>query len=80
MKCVFCGGQMKSKKVSFVYDDAGQYLAVENVPALVCARCGEKTYDPSTTKQLLAYARNRRRPSKTFNMPVFDFDKPADRP
>ncbi|HUT55483.1 MAG TPA: type II toxin-antitoxin system MqsA family antitoxin [bacterium] len=80
MKCVFCGGQTKSQKVTFVDDEQGKYLAVENVPAQVCTRCGEKTYDPETTRLLLDYARNRRHPAKTFNMPVFDFEKPGDRP
>jgi YgiT-type zinc finger domain-containing protein len=66
--------------VSFLYDDQGSYLAVENVPAQVCKSCGEKTYDPETTRRLLAYTRNRRRPPKTFAMPVFDFANPAPSP
>ena len=73
MKCVFCGGEVKSQKVTFLYDEEGKYLVVENVPAEVCLRCGEKTYSPETTRELLNYARNQYRPAKTIPMPVFDF-------
>lgn len=73
MKCVFCGGVVKKRKVAFVYDEEGKYLAVENVPAEVCLRCGEKTYSPETTRELLNYSRNQYPPAKTVAMPVFDF-------
>jgi YgiT-type zinc finger domain-containing protein len=73
MKCLFCGGDLKKEKVAFVYDEEGKYLAVENIPAEVCLKCGEKTYAPETTRELLNYARNHYRPAKTIAMPVFDF-------
>lgn len=44
MKCVFCGGKVGKKVVTFSYEKEGKYLLVENVPAEVCIKCGEKTY------------------------------------
>ena len=79
MKCVFCGGEVKTKSVTFVYDDEGKYLAVENVPAEVCDKCGEKTYAPEIARALLNYARNQYRPTKTVAMPVFDFAEQGKR-
>jgi YgiT-type zinc finger domain-containing protein len=73
MKCVFCGGDLENKKVTFVYDENGNYLAVENVPAEVCTKCGEKIYSPEVAKELLKYSRQNYPPVKTIEMPVFDF-------
>ncbi len=73
MQCVFCGGELEHKKTTFIYDRNGDYLAVENVPAEVCTRCGEKTYSPEVTDELLKYSRKKSKPIKTIQMPVFDF-------
>lgn len=73
-KCVFCGGRLEEKKVSFVYEN-DEYLVVENVPAEVCAKCGERTYSPEVTDELLGYAKHKFKPTKTIKVPVFDFAK-----
>jgi len=75
MKCVFCGGKVENKKVSFVYDDGDKYLLVENVPAEVCTKCGEKIYSPEIANELLKYARKKYPPIKTVEMPVYDFSE-----
>jgi len=36
MKCVFCGGTLKEKLVTFNYEEGDRYLIVEHVPAEVC--------------------------------------------
>ena len=42
MKCVFCGGRVEKKLTTFSYEEDDKYLIVENVPAEVCTKCGEK--------------------------------------
>ncbi|MEI9476507.1 MAG: type II toxin-antitoxin system MqsA family antitoxin [Deltaproteobacteria bacterium] len=73
MKCVFCGGKVEKRTVTFSYEEDEKYLFVENVPAEICTKCGEKTYSPEVTDELLRFARHEFRPVKTIDVPVFDF-------
>ncbi|HIE00044.1 MAG TPA: type II toxin-antitoxin system MqsA family antitoxin [Thiotrichaceae bacterium] len=73
MKCVFCGGKVKSQTVTFVYDSAGDYFFIENVPAEVCVQCGEKTYSPEVTDELIRLAKKELKPAKTIQVPVFEY-------
>lgn len=73
MKCVFCGGKAEKKIVTFCYEEDDKYLFVENVPAEVCTKCGERTYSPEVTDELLRFARAEFKPTKTIKVPVFNF-------
>jgi len=73
MKCVFCGGKVEVREVTFIYDEDSDYFFVENVPAEVCAQCGEKTYSPEVTDALLRLAKGKLAPAKKIEVPVFDY-------
>ena len=73
MLCVFCGGKVEKKRVTFSYEEDSKYLLVENVPAKVCTKCGEKTYSPEVTDELLRFSKNKFQPVKIVEVPVFDF-------
>ena len=73
MKCVFCGGETKPTLVTFSYEEENRYFLVEHVPAEVCERCGEKTYSSEVTDELLKFAKDKFKPVKKFEVPVFDF-------
>ena len=73
MKCVFCKGMLEKKVVTFTYEEGEKYLFVEHVSALVCNKCGERTYSPEVTDKLLKFAKDEFRPVKTIYVPVFDF-------
>ncbi len=75
MKCAFCGNNTEEKDVTFVYEEGDEYLVVEHVPAEVCTKCGEKTYAPEVTDELLKFAKKEFIPVKTINVPVFDFSE-----
>lgn len=77
MKCIFCGGKLEKKIVTFYYEEDGKYLLVENVPAEVCTKCGEKIYSPKVTDELLKFAKDKFKPVKSIKIPVFDFAKKA---
>jgi HTH-type transcriptional regulator/antitoxin MqsA len=72
-KCVFCGGEVEKKEVTFSYEEDDKYLFVEHVPAEVCKKCGEKTYSPEVTDELLKFAKDKSKPVKVLKVPVFDF-------
>ncbi len=73
MKCVFCGCRVEKSIVTFTYEENDRYLLIENVPANVCSKCGERIYSPEVTDQLLKFARNEFKPVKTIEVPVFNF-------
>ena len=73
MKCVFCGGETKRMLVTFSYEEENRYFLVENVPAEVCDRCGEKTYSPNVTDELLKFAKDKFKPVRKREVAVFDF-------
>ncbi len=50
-----------------------KYLFIENVPAEVRMKCGEKTYSPEVTDELLRFERDELKPVKTIKVPVFNF-------
>jgi YgiT-type zinc finger domain-containing protein len=73
MKCVLCGGKVEKRMVTFSYDGEDKHLFVENVPGEVCTACGEKTYSPEVTDELLRFANENPKPKKVIKVPVFDF-------
>lgn len=50
---------------------------LENVPAEICAKCGEKTYSPEVTDKLLEFAKNKFKPERIIKVPVFNFVETA---
>ena len=80
MPCVFCGGKVEEKRVTFTYEEDDKCLLVENVPAEVCTECGEKTYSPEVTDQLLRFAKEEFRPIRKIVVPVFDYAERAQHP
>ena len=73
MKCVFCGGKVLEREFTFTYEEDGKYLIIEHAPAQVCTRCGEKTYSPGVTDEILRFARKEVKPARKIEVPVYDF-------
>lgn len=73
MKCAFCGGETIKAETNFTYEDEGKFLIIEHVPAETCVRCGEKTYSPEVTDELLRLARRATKPTRKIDVPVYDF-------
>ena len=73
MSCVFCGGNVVAQNVTFLYEQDGQVLVIQNVPAEVCTTCGEKTFAPDIADEILKFAKRRFVPIKLIEVPVFDY-------
>ena len=73
MKCVFCGGETLGREVTFTCEEDDKYLIIEHVPAQVCTRCGEKTFSPEVTEEILRFARKEVEPARKIEVPVYDF-------
>lgn len=74
MSCVFCGGKVALQNVTFIYEHSEQLIVIKNVPALVCDACGERTYSPETTEEIMQFARRHFKPIKLVQVPVFDYE------
>jgi YgiT-type zinc finger domain-containing protein len=73
MSCAFCGGRVVSKKVTFVYENGDDFFVIRDVPAEVCVACGERTYAPEITDEIMRFAKRRFKPVKLLKVPVFDY-------
>jgi len=47
MKCMYCGGKMERTRSTYTIDRDGYHLFIKDVPAYVCAKCGEKHFQES---------------------------------
>lgn len=57
MKCVICKlGETRPGKATVTLERAGTTLVIKNVPANICANCGEEYVNAETTQLLLRTA------------------------
>jgi YgiT-type zinc finger domain-containing protein len=75
--CEYCNGELRAKTVTVYYRHKGKLSLIENVPAQVCRRCGERYYDAITVEKMEALARRKSAEEKTVLVPVRDFTKTA---
>jgi YgiT-type zinc finger domain-containing protein len=75
--CEYCDGEVRAKAVTVHYRHKGKLILIENVPARVCRRCGERYYDATTVEKMETIARRKRTAEKTLLVPVRDFTKTA---
>jgi HTH-type transcriptional regulator/antitoxin MqsA len=68
---------MTEKKVTVDLRIDDKLLVVEEVPALVCDRCGEKVFTPEVTRKLQALGKQRKNPPRTLEVPLFKMDEIA---
>ena len=69
----YCSGELRTKTVTVHYRHKGKLVLIENVPARVCRRCGEKYYDAVTIERMEAIARRKKTGEKMVMVPVRDF-------
>jgi HTH-type transcriptional regulator/antitoxin MqsA len=76
-KCHVCGEQMLEKQINQDFWIKGKLLVIEDVPAGVCPRCGERVVRAGVGQQVMALIQNARRLRKTRTMkvPVISFVK-----
>jgi HTH-type transcriptional regulator/antitoxin MqsA len=73
-KCHVCGSTNGQEKlVNEVFEIDGEFVLVENIPAVVCARCGEAVFSRETTERVRKLARERHRSLKSMTLHVFSY-------
>ncbi len=71
-KCSVCNhNNAKSELVSEVFTFGGRRVLVENIPAQVCAHCGEATFSRETTETIRQLVHDAKHPIRTEPLEVF---------
>lgn len=71
--CVFCGGDIKENTVTLIKEYQGKMFIIENVPAGVCAQCGEREYSAVVASKLEMFLKKPKAIKKKVLVPVADF-------
>lgn len=73
-KCHVCGSsEGRQEVVSEMFQVEGEFVLVENIPAVVCARCGEAVFSRETTERVRLMVREKRKPLKWQQVGVFEY-------
>ena len=72
-RCEYCHGEIHAKKVTVYHRHKGQLVVIENVPAGVCRRCGERYYDAATVETMETMAQLKSTAKHTVVVPIRDF-------
>jgi HTH-type transcriptional regulator/antitoxin MqsA len=72
--CHVCGNtEFREETVNEIFQIDGKTVLVENIPACVCARCGEPTYSRETTEKIRRMIHGEAEPVRTVRMEVFAY-------
>ena len=73
-KCDVCGNEsFHARQVDESFHIDGQLVMVEGIPAHVCGRCGDATFDRQTTEAVRGMLHGDSRPTRHMNVDVFAF-------
>ena len=61
------------KKVTYVLEQKGRVVIVENVPARVSEETGERFFAPDIVERLQQVVWEQRKPTRVVETPVFEF-------
>jgi YgiT-type zinc finger domain-containing protein len=61
------------EKVNYTLEMDGKFIVVENVPARLCLETGERFFSPETVERLQQIIWERNKPSRTLEVPVYEF-------
>jgi YgiT-type zinc finger domain-containing protein len=75
-ECEICGAQMQERRIKQDFWLRGELIIVEDVPAGVCPRCGEKIVKADVGRLILKLIKNSERIAKSprISVPAIKFD------
>ena len=72
--CAVCHAkECRNELVTEPFQIDGQYVFVERIPAVVCARCREESFSSGTTEKIRLLVHNQAESTKSIAMPVLEF-------
>ena len=75
IKCSVCKGNLINQKITYTQELEGKVYVVSDVPALVCANCGEQYLSPETVDKIQEVIEKgeQKKLKPTSQVPVFHF-------
>ena len=72
--CDVCGNTaFRPERVEEVFHIEGRLVLVEGIPARICKRCGDATFDRQTTEKIRRTVHGEERPARRVELDVFAF-------
>lgn len=73
-RCDVCGNStFRRESVEETFHIEGHLVLVEKIPAQVCGRCGEATFDRRTAEKIRRMVHDKKRPTRTVKVEVFAY-------
>ena len=73
MKKDFCEERFVEQKVTYTLEIEGRFVIIENVPARVSERTGERFFSPETVESLQRIVWESRTSTRVIQTPVFEY-------
>lgn len=70
-KCYFCGGRVDTKTIRHVHQWGEKVFIFKNVPAEVCAQCGEIYFGPGALEKMDTIVSGAVEPEEVSQVPVY---------
>lgn len=51
-KCFYCGSKLKKEKIDIARYWGKELIAINDVPALVCQKCGERFFEATVSSKI----------------------------
>lgn len=64
---------MIESKVTYTLEHDGKFYIIVHVPARVCRESGEQYFAPETVERIQAIIKNRTKPDKVIETPVYEY-------
>jgi HTH-type transcriptional regulator/antitoxin MqsA len=73
-QCHVCSGdRFREEVTSEIFRIGDRLLLVEDIPVMVCDRCGEEVFDRDTMERVRVLLHGNARPNRTVEVGVFSF-------
>ncbi len=76
-RCAECGGTLRTRSIAHTHAWGGKLYRLENVPARVCAQCGEVWLAGEVSQKIDRILRSRPKAKKYLQVPVFSYSEEA---
>lgn len=75
-KCHVCGAtESHIEYVNEVFEISSKFYLVENIPAIVCSRCGEEIFSSETSEAIRVMLHGQSKPIKSVVLDVFSYQQ-----
>jgi HTH-type transcriptional regulator / antitoxin MqsA len=73
-RCRVCRSEdYQTEHISEVFNIQGEFHLVENIPAMVCSRCGEEVFSRETTEHVRVMLHRGNKPVRSISVGVFSY-------